>query len=69
MKKTEKAKTVRLSVSFDEADYEELQRLAEQKKVSVAWVVREAVERYLSNRNPLFRSGSEETSAGRGSVN
>jgi metal-responsive CopG/Arc/MetJ family transcriptional regulator len=46
----------RASVSFPTAVYEELERLAESKKVSLAWVVRDAAERYLSEQWPLFRS-------------
>jgi metal-responsive CopG/Arc/MetJ family transcriptional regulator len=46
----------RASVSFPTAVYEELERLAESKKVSLAWVVREAAEKYLSEQWPLFRN-------------
>ena len=45
----------RVSVSFDAADYEELQRIAAAKRVSVAWVVRDAVAAYIFQRGPLFR--------------
>ena len=51
-------KIARLSVSLDQADYESLQRLADQNDVSIAWLVRKAVERLLES-NPqrdLFRS-------------
>ena len=47
-------KTVHRSVSFTEEDYAELERIAEQKYVSVAWVVREAVTKYLAEQMPLF---------------
>lgn len=47
---------IRASVSFPTAVYEELERLAESKKVSLAWVVREAAEKYLSEQWPLFRN-------------
>ena len=47
---------VRTSVSLSEEAYREVERIAEQKKVSVAWVVREAVEQYLNGLQPLFRS-------------
>lgn len=50
-------KTVRTTVTVPAADYEELERIAERKKVSVAWVVRAAVERYLTAEAPLFRMG------------
>ena len=49
------SKTVRTSVTIAAEDHEELERIAEQKKVSLAWVIREAIERYLSNDSPLFR--------------
>lgn len=49
------AECIRASVSFEREDYAELERIAEEKRVSVAWVVRDAVSRYLSERSPLFR--------------
>lgn len=49
-----KSKMPRSSVSFSESVQEELNRLALQKKVSVAWIIREAVDRYLAAENPLF---------------
>ena len=44
----EPAETLRASVSFPEIDYRRLEKIADEKKVSVAWVVREAVNEYLS---------------------
>ena len=41
---------VRASISFPPDLYETLQALAAQKKVSVAWVVRDAVEQYVAKR-------------------
>jgi hypothetical protein len=38
---------IRASVSFPQKDYSELEKIASHKKVSVAWVVREAVTDYL----------------------
>lgn len=38
---------VRASISFNSEDYDELERLAAEKKVSLAWVVREAVSLYI----------------------
>ena len=49
------AKSVRTSVTISADDHEELERIAEHKKVSLAWVIRDAVERYLANESPLFR--------------
>lgn len=47
--------SVRTTVSIPREDYAEIERLARRKKVSVAWVVREAVDRYLDAESPLFR--------------
>lgn len=47
-------RTVRASVSLPEDQYAELERIAEQQRVSVAWVVREAVQSYLISRWPPF---------------
>lgn len=40
----------RASVSFPTGIYAELERIAATKKVSVAWVVREAAERYVAGQ-------------------
>ena len=45
---------VRVSVSFDAADYAAIKNIARDKRVSAAWVVREAVSSYLDTRTPLF---------------
>ena len=47
--------TVRASVTFPADLYSELERIAEEKKVSVAWVVRDAAEKYIDTQYPLFR--------------
>jgi metal-responsive CopG/Arc/MetJ family transcriptional regulator len=55
----------RISVSFRLASFQELELIAKEKKVSVAWVVRDAVEEYLQARMPLLyelRSTSDGTS-------
>jgi len=39
---------VRASISFPPNLYEALEDIARQKKVSLAWVVRDAAERYLA---------------------
>lgn len=46
--------TVRASISFPAELYETLELVAKQKKVSLAWVVREAAEQYLGDKWPLF---------------
>ena len=40
--------TVRASISFPPALYETLEDIAKQKKVSLAWVVRDAAEKYVA---------------------
>lgn len=61
-KPNEKSKsTVRTTVSVPEGDYAELERIAQRKKVSVAWVIRDAVERYLRNELPLFHGNAAAT--------
>ena len=44
----------RASVSFPPKIYGAIEDLAKQKKVSVAWVVREAVEKYIADQWPLL---------------
>jgi hypothetical protein len=46
--------TVRASISFPPDIYETLEGIAKQKKVSLAWVVREAAEQYIGEKWPLF---------------
>ncbi len=41
--------TVRTTVTVTKPDYEEMERIAKAKRVSVAWVVREAVSEYLAS--------------------
>lgn len=42
---------VRASISFPPDLYETLEGIAEQKKVSLAWVVRDAAEKYVAEQN------------------
>lgn len=53
-----KPEPVRVSVTFDRRDYAELQIIADEKRVSTAWVVRDAVAAYLGDRSPLFKRDS-----------
>ncbi len=46
--------TVRVSVTLPVDEYGDLKRLAEGNRVSVAWLVRDAVTRYLQDQAPLF---------------
>jgi hypothetical protein len=53
-------KTARATISFSAEIYEELAKIAEAKKVSVAWVVREAAEQYIADQWPLFGQPRED---------
>ena len=41
----------RLTVNLEAADYRELQRIAQQHSVSMAWLGRRAIERFLEQSN------------------
>ena len=45
---------VRATISFPPDVYETLETIAKEKKVSLAWVVREAAEKYIGDKWPLF---------------
>jgi predicted DNA-binding protein len=47
-------KKTRASISFPPEVYSELEKLAMAKKVSLAWIVREATEKYLADQWPLL---------------
>lgn len=51
-------KSVRTSVTLPRDVYETLAQLAKGKKVTVAWVIRDAAEKYIGNEWPLFRQGA-----------
>jgi hypothetical protein len=56
-KKKMKAQTaiaVRASISFPPDIYETLETIAKEKRVSLAWAVREAAEKYIAEKWPLF---------------
>ncbi len=53
--KAESAASIRASISFPPEVYETLEVIAKEKKVSLAWVVREAAEQYIAEKWPLFR--------------
>ena len=54
------ARSVRVSVSFDVADYTAIKRIARTRRVSAAWVVRDAVTSYLDAQVPLFAGDRRE---------
>ena len=58
-KPTGKPRSKRLTASLPPDVCESLQSIADQKKVSVAWVIREAAEKYITDQWPLF--GREQT--------
>jgi len=47
--------SVRASISFPSDIYQTLEEIARQKKVSLAWVVRDAAEKYIADKWPLFK--------------
>jgi hypothetical protein len=46
---------MRATLSFPPDVYDTLKAIAKDKKVSLAWVVREAAEQYIGDKWPLFR--------------
>jgi predicted DNA-binding protein len=52
--KAQTSAAIRASISFPPDIYETLDSIAKQKKVSLAWVVREAAEQYIGEKWPLF---------------
>lgn len=46
--------SVRATISFPSDIYQTLEDIAHQKKVSLAWVVREACEQYIAGKWPLL---------------
>lgn len=53
--KDQTAAAVRATISFPPEVYETLEVIAKEKKVSLAWVVREAAEKYITDKWPLFK--------------
>lgn len=58
-KEAESSAQVRATLSFPPDVYNTLKMIAKQKKVSLAWVVREATDQYLAEKWPLFKSTRE----------
>lgn len=48
------SRSVRLSVSVPEEYHKALNVIADAKRVSLAWVVRDAIDTYLEKESPLF---------------
>ena len=55
--KADSAAAIRASISFPPEMYETLETIAKEKKVSLAWVVREAAERYVSDETAAADGG------------
>lgn len=53
-KPTGKPRSVRATASLPPEIYSTLQGIAREKKVSVAWVIRDAAEKYVSDQWPLL---------------
>lgn len=49
-----KRHTVRASVGLPPEVYATLVELAKQRKVSTAWIIRDAAEKYVADQWPLF---------------
>lgn len=59
LKTKQKAReTARLSVTLPRDVHEALARMAEEKDVSLSWVMRKAAEHYIENQTPLFAQTS-----------
>jgi predicted DNA-binding protein len=52
--KAQSTAQVRATISFPPDVYETLENIAKEKKVSLAWVVREAAAKYIEEKWPLF---------------
>jgi metal-responsive CopG/Arc/MetJ family transcriptional regulator len=59
MKTESSTASVRATITFPPDLYATLEEIAKQKKVSLAWVVRDAVEQYLTDKWPLLRGQVE----------
>lgn len=53
--KAQSTAQVRASISFPPDVYKTLELIAKEKKVSLAWVVREAADKYIADKWPLLR--------------
>jgi hypothetical protein len=51
---SEPTPSVRATISFPPDIYETLSIIAKEKKVSLAWVVRDAAEKYVADKWPLL---------------
>lgn len=56
---TDDKSAYRLSVSLTPEQHRELNEIARKNRVSVAWVIREAIDRLLKDDMPLFYVGKK----------
>ena len=56
-------KTIRASIGFPAEVYKALEDIAKEKKVSIAWIVRDAAEQYVAGRWPLLTATPNRPSA------
>ena len=47
---------MRTTISFPPEMYATVERIARDKKVSIAWVMRDAMDMYLDEKWPLFKN-------------
>lgn len=59
IKDTEDKSPHRQSVSLTEEQHRQLAEIARKNRVSVAWVIREAIDRLLKDDMPLLHVGKE----------
>jgi metal-responsive CopG/Arc/MetJ family transcriptional regulator len=52
--KIKASQSPRASVTFPSEIYQTLEDMAKKKKVSVAWIIRDAAEKYIAEQWPLF---------------
>jgi predicted transcriptional regulator len=52
--KDRKSAAPRISVTLAPEVHRTLEQIAQEKKVSLAWVMRDAAEKYIADRWPLF---------------
>jgi metal-responsive CopG/Arc/MetJ family transcriptional regulator len=53
--KAETPSSPRISITFPSDLYQTIEVIAKQKKVSLAWVVRDAMEKYITEQKPTIR--------------
>jgi len=50
--------SIRASISVPEQQYSVLEKIAAENKVSLAWVVRDAIDGYLKSKRPVLPHGA-----------